>query len=448
MLVIIHGWSDEAGSFRTLARRLAKAPPEGLGTQIAEIHLGDYVSLDDQVTFHDLVDAMDKAWRDRNLPTAPRSVDAVVHSTGGLVIRDWFTRMYAPDKVPIRRLLMLAPANFGSPLAHTGRSLIGRAFKGWQGTRLFETGAQILRGLEIASSYSWALAERDLFSDNLFYGPGRILCTILTGNAGYRGISAVANRPGTDGTVRVSTANLNAAQLTLDFSTNPQKSPAVSLRTSKKNMIAFAIADEEDHSTIAAKDRGPRNPATWELILQALQINDKGFEAWCDRLRDHTAAVTTAAEKRRGNHYQSYQNTVVRVVDNHGAGVKDYLLEFYVNDDKKIRDQRLTQRFQELVVNNVHAYGDDRSYRSLLINCTELYGLLTKPEDCLNFSITASPDLMKGKVGYRTYTDEDIGSLSLDESRIRELFQPHRTLLITLCLQRYQHEDVFRFKNV
>jgi hypothetical protein len=75
MLVIIHGWSDESGSFKNLAKRLAKSPPEGLGTQVTEIHLGNYVSLDDQVTFHDLVDAMAKAWADRGLPTAPYPVD-------------------------------------------------------------------------------------------------------------------------------------------------------------------------------------------------------------------------------------------------------------------------------------------------------------------------------------------------------------------------------------
>ena len=447
MLVIIHGWSDEAGSFKTLARRLAKAPPEGLGTPVTEIHLGDYVSLDDQVTFNDLVDAMVKAWSDRGLPTAPRSVDAVVHSTGGLVIRDWLTQRYTPETAPIRRLLMLAPANFGSPLAHTGRSMIGRVTKGWKGTRLFETGKHILKGLELASPYAWALAEHDLFSDQKFYGRGRILCTVLVGNAGYRGISAVANRPGTDGTVRVSTANLNAAKMLLDFSANPQDEPAVTLRESE-GAIAFAIADEEDHSTIAAKDRGPRKTPTWDLILQSLQVNDALFPDWCRQLQEHTAVVTETAEKRRNIHYNSFQNTVVRVLDNHGAAVQDYLIELYMNDDRKMRDQRLTQRLQEKVMVNVHGYGDDKSYRSLLINCTELYALMVNPEDRLNISITAYPDLSKGLVGYRTYTDEDIGALSLDAAQVREIFRPHRTLLMTLCLQRYQKDEIFRFQDV
>ncbi|MFA7053932.1 MAG: hypothetical protein WC328_13045 [Kiritimatiellia bacterium] len=180
-----------------------------IGTQIEEIHLGDYISLNDHVTFNDLTEAMEKAWTERKLPREPRSVDAVVHSTGGLVIRDWLVKYCKPETAPIKRLLMLAPANFGSPLAHTGRSVIGRAVKGWGGSKLFETGTQILKGLELASPYSWNLAERDLFGEEkAFYGPGRILCTVLVGNTGYSGISATANKPGSDGTVRVSTAGV------------------------------------------------------------------------------------------------------------------------------------------------------------------------------------------------------------------------------------------------
>ena len=100
MLVIIHGWSDEGRSFRPLARRLAQAPPEGVGADITEIHLGDYVSLDDELRYADLVAALDRAWSERGLPRKARSVDAVVHSTGGLIIRDWMTVSYTHLTLP------------------------------------------------------------------------------------------------------------------------------------------------------------------------------------------------------------------------------------------------------------------------------------------------------------------------------------------------------------
>ena len=63
-------------------------------------------------------------------------------------------------------------------------------------------------------------------------------------------------------------------------------------------------------------------------------------------------------------------------------------------------------------------------------------------------SITACPELADNKVGYRTYRDSDIGALVLDADQARDLFTPHRTLLMTLCLKRYQQADVFRFKAV
>lgn len=444
MLVIIHGWSDNYSSFKPLANKLAAPEPEGISADIRHVRLGDYVSLDDQIGYDDLAEALQRAWIDEGIPTTPHSVDMVIHSTGGLVVRHWLTKYCTPDTTPIKRLLMLAPANFGSPLAHTGRSMMGRAIKGWKGTQLFETGTYILKGLEIASPYSSELAEKDLFSDQQFYGPGRILCTVLVGNTGYRGISALANRAGTDGTVRVSTANLNAISVELDF-TKPDEVYYSQHRTSIAT--AFGIADREDHSSITAKNSGPRRSTTWDLIRKSLLITDDGFTEWQRQLEVHNESVTLRAEKRRSSHFNSFQNTVVRVVDNHETPVTDYVIEFFANDDKGQRNRIRTQRLQEEAINNVHTWSGDASYRSFLINCTELYQILDKSEDRLNISLTASPELGNRLAGYKTYTDEDISTLSLDQKQLRTLFRPHRTALITIKLKRYQQDKVFRFRK-
>ena len=60
---------------------------------------------------------------------------------GALVVRDWMTHHYRPETVPFKRHLMLAPANFGSQLAHKGRAWYGRVFKGWKtgGQTFFDT---------------------------------------------------------------------------------------------------------------------------------------------------------------------------------------------------------------------------------------------------------------------------------------------------------------------
>lgn len=141
-IVIVHGWSDDSKSFRRLAEQLEA----WFGSAPTQIRLADWISLQDDVTYADLAAALDRAWTAQGLSRAPRTVDVVVHSTGALVLRDWLTRHFDPASAPVKRFLMLAPANFGSPLAHKGRSFIGRVLKGWN-RFVGQTGTQVLKGL-------------------------------------------------------------------------------------------------------------------------------------------------------------------------------------------------------------------------------------------------------------------------------------------------------------
>ena len=281
MIVILHGWSDNAKSFHALAAAIRRIAP---GATPANLMLGDYVTMDDDVTFDDLAEAMMLGWTRARLPVAPRSVDLVVHSTGALVARHWMTRWFTPATNPIRRLLMLAPANFGSPLAHKGASFLGRVVKGFKSRRLFHTGKRILSGLELASPFTWALAHRDRFSAEAWFGPGRVLGTVLVGTRGYTGIAAMANTPGSDGTVYVSTANLNPAKLTLDFATAP-KQPGFHL-VDCNGQVAFCRLPGDNHSTLAGKDGGALNPLWLPLLQSALEVTDGTFEAHRQRLAD------------------------------------------------------------------------------------------------------------------------------------------------------------------
>ena len=102
-LVILHGWSDTPTTFEPLADPLAAK----LNIRdVSIISLAKYMSMEDEIRFDDIVTAMRAAWRDRLLPTDPGSVDAIVHSTGGLVIRDWLQRNYKFHAAPIKHLVM------------------------------------------------------------------------------------------------------------------------------------------------------------------------------------------------------------------------------------------------------------------------------------------------------------------------------------------------------
>ena len=447
MLVIIHGWSDNYKSFVELGKALSKPAPEGIGADVKHIYLGDYISLDDQITFDDLVEALHKAWViTEQLPILRRSVDVIVHSTGGLVIRHWLSKYFTAHTAPIHRLLMLAPANFGSPLAHSGRSVIGRVIKGWKGERLFETGTEILKGLELASPYSCNLAFHDLFTDTPLFCPEAILCTVLIGNAGFSGISSIANRPGSDGTVRLSTANLNAKSLVLDFTESNQDVVPKDLLESRP--VAFGILDQEDHSSITFKGRSNRKQQNWNTICRALTIDAAHYDEWISYLSASTQAIVSAAEKRRGDHFDQYANLVVKLEDNLEHPVQDYVLEFYVNNDTGARSRNLTQRINEEVIKSVHTNKENPAYRSFLINITVLQKLFLLPTDCLNMSVCARPELAIGNVGYKTYGDKDIGAWKINSDALVTFFEANKTVLVKMIIQRYQKDAVFKFKKL
>lgn len=433
-LVIMHGWSDAGASLVPLAQFLRSK----LGRPAQLISLADYVSMDDAVTFRDLVHALDRAWDRHGLPRSPRSADVVVHSAGALIIRDWMSSHFPPDAVPIHHLVMLAPANFGSPLAHKGASFIGRVIKGFTNDKMFHVGAALLGGLELASPYTWALATRDCFDVDRYFGAGRVLATVLVGNTGFTGIAAAANSEGSDGVVRCSTANLNSAMLHADFTTPHEPRYSMQRATGE---AAFAVLDGENHSSIALKQAGGfKSDRTADFIVRSLRVSDAEFFDWCSELAAHTAGVMHSVRHDPMRH--GYQNTVVYVHDQHGEPVHDYFLEFYLEHDDR---DRFAELFHRRAIRSVHINRGVRAIRSVLIDCTTLDDLLDTPGESLKVSLTAQPDLeSNGNVGFRTFRDRDMDGITIPHAALADVFQPNRTLFVDITLRREQREHLLR----
>lgn len=437
-IVIIHGWSDEGKSFKNLASNIAqwsKRPP-------VVIDIADWISLQDKVTYADIAVAMQRAWLKLKLPTTPRSVDIVTHSTGALVVRDWMTRFYRSDSVPIHHFLMLAPANFGSPLAHKGRSFIGRVVKGWN-KFLGQTGTEILKGLELGSPYTVNLAKKDLFSNDTWYGSGKILATVLVGNVGYDGVEAIANEDGSDGTVRISTANLNCSLLQLPLDSN-QKAKGDWKLLKSKGEIAFGIIDQENHSTIVLKNGGPKNPHTLSLIQNALTVEDQAFSVnngsfpWQQEIH--------AADPFVEDRSPSYLNLVAHASDNLGQDISDYFLQVYrkVNTDRKFEKE-----IYEDVFRTVHAYEDNPAYRSLYLSVKDLMAIIGRYTiETLYLSITAQPvfEPPQNPVGYRSISAANADGLPIAKKDIPTFFTPHRTLIAEVVIERQIDDAVFEFQ--
>jgi hypothetical protein len=134
------------------------------------VFLGNYASMRDDVTFddmsyglqmrsYDLVKGKKIKGNEDNsgrFSLNPFSLDVIVHSTGGPVVRNWLSLCLRDvcggvfEKSPIRHFIMIALANFGSRLAAQGKSTLAKLFKGG-----FETGRKILEGLELGSPFLW-----------------------------------------------------------------------------------------------------------------------------------------------------------------------------------------------------------------------------------------------------------------------------------------------------
>ncbi|MEX0617748.1 MAG: hypothetical protein WDZ76_14215 [Pseudohongiellaceae bacterium] len=444
-LVIIHGWSDVADSFLPLAEAI-----ESLGHRSVEhLFLGNYVSLDDDVQMLDLVRALSKAWSDKRLPTASKSVDVVIHSTGGLVIRDWLETEYvtAGLKPPLNNLVMLAPANFGSPLAHKGRALYGRVLKGFSARKRFQTGTHILNALEMASPYTWHLAQADRFGSNTFSATG-VRTTVIVGNTGYGGISSLANEPGSDGTVYVATANLDCAWLAVDFP-GSGRNPQLKAARKSKGETAFLVLDGLNHSTVALKGDVDDSDSVLSHIVSALDIsNADGFRHWVDVCSEKTRLVMDRYSGSRKDHKHGFQNTVMRVRDDEGFAVTDYVVEFYGEWGVRQNDT-MAERVNDEALTKVHAYKGDASYRSFMIDCTNLYKIIDRENKPLRISLSAMPDFNddKNMVGYCSFGADDIGEIKLSPDAVKELFVPNRTLFIEITLKRRQKEELFRIRN-
>ena len=185
-VVLIHGYSDEGKSFRVWRDAL-----KGRGYAVEELPVCNYQSLTNEITIKDIAEGFGRALRTHARIDKDQPFDAIVHSTGMLVLRSWLTSNPIGRK-RLKHLIGLAPATFGSPLAHKGRGFIGAIFKGNKviGPDFLEAGDLILDGLELGSRFTWDLTHQDLLGPEPYYskGPDTPYVFIFCGTESYGGI--------------------------------------------------------------------------------------------------------------------------------------------------------------------------------------------------------------------------------------------------------------------
>ncbi len=417
MTLIIHGWSDQGESFTNLKAFLSTN-----GFPADSIYYGDWLSREDNITYNDVCAALNYELYKRGFiddrGNGLVDLNVIVHSTGGLIIRHWISQYYFHmddettlarelKRCPVKNIVMLAPANFGSPLAEMGKSWIGGIIKGTHQPDLnfFSTGRQILNGLELGSEYQWVLAHRDLIRIYPYFSSAGIQTTVLVGTTGYGGVAGFfADKPGSDGTVIISGCNLNSVKFSLVppplFDKNDNKSGWQYVQPPLE--VAFCTFSGLNHRTIIDTAN------TGSFILNALSAGtgpnrEVAFKEMMRTLDAQTAKVYASGEAKQ------YQQFIVHVQDEDEIAIKDFTLEFLVirksgfgalvDGGKSIDDmeQSASLQFQDLMGHDVNSYSQNASFRSFLVDVDAAKDIFAKADR--NFKEEAIP-------AFRVYVPE------------------------------------------
>ncbi|MBI2794107.1 MAG: hypothetical protein HYX66_05590 [Ignavibacteria bacterium] len=473
-VVILHGYSSSAKSIKqslgnTLTKVNTKLGADGI--RDLRLHYADYVSLDDQVMLEDVAESLYLELKVNGLLNGgERSLRFVVHSTGGLVVRQ-LMQQYSWLRLHdmIHSIVFIAPANFGSPLAHKGKSQLGRLktmlvdgllegdsyVSEWQ---FGEVGEQILNDLELASPRQWALSDFDLFNaaEGAVYNFDLIKAWVFTGAKSESLASIVADTDGTDGVIVTSGAGLNVRRLTLDV-VNPENNRDAntgwSLGIKKRDLatIPQMIINDLDHGGILT------DTEVAELIIAALRIKSTTDY---DTLTQRMAALE---RKRNINGEHRWQQFVLRVLDDRHRAVVDYDLSFNVwnkvalrrsglapvvgsplftkqitNESRNAaRNKVLSQQLDSRLRSKAYKHSVSGEYRRFLVDIDELESSLG-PDDILTFSLIASSG--DKRISYSTKDVNDIVVHPRSSRQDPTFFMRDTTTQVDIVLDRFSEQ--------
>jgi len=469
IVVLVHGWSvrntDTYGELPARLRREARRRSE-LDIDIRNVWLSKYISFHNEVRVEDIARAFEAAMR-RELGDAlgTRRIAVVTHSTGGPVVRDWMQRYYLAKRkrVPVSHLVMLAPANFGSPLAQLGRSRLARLKTWFNGV---EPGMGVLDWLELASpeslalNFAWQQAAPQLAKQGVY-------SFVLTGasidHQLYDFVNSYTGEQDSDGVVRVANANLDFRHLVLRQAA-PARSASKILdldiaEESSLDGIPLAILEGRSHSgermgiLRSIRDRNDEHP-TVEALLACLQVNSaRDYRAQRQAFEEQNKRVLEEARVEvrelpgpfdRTRIKDPCSQVIFRVRDHEGHAVKDFEILLTADGDDPDRlppgffvDRQKNHRQPANLtyyLNAARLLGD-----APVAHGGEILREALLPAEGLGLCIQPYP--VEGFVHYLP------GRLRVSRDVLLQMIVPHRTTVVDIELHRVVHEGTFRLTH-
>lgn len=448
IVVFVHGWSvTDTGSYGGVPKALLKNAPADLNLSVTHLFLGKYVSFADEVRVDDIARGMQQALAEEVLPkleTGERFA-CVTHSTGAPVVRKWVDLYHRANlaKCPLSHLIMLAPANHGSALAQLGKARLSRLRSFVQG---IEPGVGVLNWLELGSDESWELNASWLDYD---FVDGGLYPFVLTGQRidrhFYDNLNSYTGEPGSDGVVRVAAANMNfgLVRLVQTGSTLKIEKERPAGKSGLGVLPGLSHVGEEMGIMASVKPDDDGQHPTVKWVLRCLGVNSAtGYGKAVKELEALTAQTQEdeRVEKvkklfvfERTFETHTYCMMVFRIIDDRGFPLVDYDVLFTAGpsyDPNHLPPGFFVDRQR----NNLNP-----GKLTYYVDYDVMIAGLQKPalEGRLGFRIVGRP----GIGGFAYYVPlEYKGKLS----ELRRFFEPNRTLMIEVVLERHVDAGVFR----
>ena len=463
VILFVHGYSvTNLNTYGGLPARLEnEGVKRGLDLSLLHIFLGRYISFNDELTLDDISRAFNTALYDQLVGNPGKKIIVIAHSTGGPVIRNWFHLFYGENKdsCPVSHLIMLAPPNHGSALAQLGKGKLSRIRAWLDGA---EPGEKILDWLELGSMESWLLNLNWIRTGEKFVREKQCWFFVLIGQdidrKMYDHVNSYTGEVGSDGVVRVSSANINSRYLFLKQVESSLKLETFSVAPGVPMRIVSKKAHSNEDMGIMKSvrpDLGDSASAeTIDAIFNCINVNTfEDYKQLEEKFRKESNEVQINSRlevENRGLFKKRYIHDrqamiVFRVRDQENNWLSDYdlVLTGANNDPDLLPPGFLTDR----------QFNFDRGSLTFYLNYDLIKGCnavvdengkeIRKAMDGIKemgLIIRSRPE--QGMVHYRS------ASFPASREFMEVILQPNSTTLLEIEVNRFVSKEVFRFEDL
>ncbi|MCW8826476.1 MAG: hypothetical protein OQK78_08635 [Gammaproteobacteria bacterium] len=480
-ILLIHGYSSE-GKENTVEEIYGTLPNDlrdMFGDDaVVELNLSRWISLNDGISLDDVSFAMERALQTEYAELLQSGFHVVIHSTGALVVRNWIS-LFSPKPSPIKNLIHLAGANFGSGLAHIGRGQLAR----WGRLIFGDTGRgmKVLNELEFGAWKTLNMHLEFLLPGNDMYDDFKVQEFCMNGSQTLSYLRPIPIRyvkeDSADNTVRTSACNLNFNYIQVTPSENAFSLTLEQLDTiveqrqenwiieenyydydlshlsQTRRTVPFAVIYETAHfgSDIGIVSGRDNRQAVLPLIKSAL-TTPYDVDAYQQRVEQFNLAHTETFERakvldpslfewNKQSQYEGHAQLIFRLTDQFGNGVENFDVTFKTSEFKN-RQPRL-----EKMIEDQHGNRRDKGTITFYLRTQKFLKGSKRWRELMN----SIADVDIEVTGYEPLSG-DISYLPLNihltGKQLRRIIQSFRTTIIDIELVRLPSENVFNIKRM